>query len=90
MMLDERDKAELLDRVRKDGARQLRMFRWSCVSAIIFGLPMSFFVIGIPIVIGGIVGLFLVRKWERKLLQGLEDGSVLREAEFQGRVAREL
>ncbi len=89
-MLDEQDKAELLDRVRKDGARQLRMFRWLCVSVIIFGLPMSFFVIGIPIVIGGIVGLFLVRKWERKLQQAVDDGSVLREFEFQSRVARGL
>lgn len=51
---------------------------------------MSFFVIGLPFLIGGVAGLFLVRKWERKLLQGLEDGSVLREAEFQSRVAREL
>lgn len=53
-------------------------------------VPMSFFVIGIPCVAGGIIGLFLARKWERKLQQAVDDGSVLREFEFQSRVAREL
>jgi len=86
-MLDDADKVELEARVRKEGLRQLKLFRWLCGLLIVFGVPMSFFVIGIPFVIGGVVGLFLVRKWERKLLQGLADGSVLREIEFQSRVA---
>lgn len=89
-MLEDGDKTELVGRVRKEGQRQLKMFRWFCVLVIIFGLPMSFFVIGIPCVIGGVVGLFLSRKWERKLQQAVDDGSVLRELEFQSRVAREL
>jgi hypothetical protein len=55
-----------------------------------FGLPMSFFVIGIPFLIGGILGLCLIPRWRRRFLQKVDDGTVLREVEFQSRIAKTL
>jgi len=89
-MLSDADRELLLVKVEQETRKQLRWARIVGWLLITLGMVTVIAVIGFLFLGLGIWSLHMARKGERKLEQGLADGTLLDDAEFDARIAREF